>query len=385
MRYKYLLIPLLIISFIYQGCILVKGKPIQHVNNDSTAIFSTHPSRPFKYGYAYTKDGCENYFRKYVRDYKFNKGDVVADIGAASGWIDAGISVLIDSVTFYIQDIDTIYLNQNQFDKNINYYSKVRGTPQTNKFQFVIGTEQKTNLPDNTFDKIIFNNSFHEIRDPYSILEDVSKKLKPNGQIIIREGFSNKYNTIHLKGCNIKGYQVGTVVEYLKASGFYLTNMSEPENSLSNTLTFEKDMEKSDAYYSKIQMVDMLYICELDKLNEKHITRDSLKVSAIANTLKNNLGEINKFYNSLEDGLNSLGYEWLKKKDYKSAINVFKVNVELYPASANVYDSLGEAYMADKQYQLALKNYSKSIEILPDNLKGKERIRKLKELLRQSK
>jgi len=31
----------------------------------------------------------------------------------------------------------------------------------------------------------------------------------------------------------------------------------------------------------------------------------------------------------------------------KEAIEIFKLNVEEYPESGNVYDSLGEAYMID--------------------------------------
>ena len=51
---------------------------------------------------------------------------------------------------------------------------------------------------------------------------------------------------------------------------------------------------------------------------------------------------------------------------------IFKLNVELYPESANVYDSLGEAYMNSGNSKKAIKNYQKSLELNPENNNAKE-------------
>ena len=50
-------------------------------------------------------------------------------------------------------------------------------------------------------------------------------------------------------------------------------------------------------------------------------------------------------YDFGERGLNVFGYEVLGKKDFPGAIQVFKMNAELFPNSANVWDSMGEAYI----------------------------------------
>jgi Tfp pilus assembly protein PilF len=42
------------------------------------------------------------------------------------------------------------------------------------------------------------------------------------------------------------------------------------------------------------------------------------------------------------------------------------LNVEVYPKSANVYDSLGEAYWKKGQEDQAIKNYKKALEIDPE-------------------
>jgi CubicO group peptidase (beta-lactamase class C family) len=81
-----------------------------------------------------------------------------------------------------------------------------------------------------------------------------------------------------------------------------------------------------------------------------------------------------------ENRMNGLGYELLyERKRVKEAIEVFKLNVEDYPHSFNVYDSLGEAYAVDGDKELAIKNYRRSIELNPNNKGGIEALRKLQE------
>jgi tetratricopeptide (TPR) repeat protein len=83
-------------------------------------------------------------------------------------------------------------------------------------------------------------------------------------------------------------------------------------------------------------------------------------------------------HNAVQEGrLNNLGYELLGQKNYPAAIAVFKLNVELYPKSANTYDSLGEAYMLNGDRELAIQNYQRSIEMDPGNKNGAEMLKKL--------
>ena len=62
----------------------------------------------------------------------------------------------------------------------------------------------------------------------------------------------------------------------------------------------------------------------------------------------------------------------------KEAIEIFKLNTEAYPESANVYDSLGEGYAADRNIELAIENYQKSLDLNPDNENAKEMLKRLK-------
>jgi hypothetical protein len=83
-------------------------------------------------------------------------------------------------------------------------------------------------------------------------------------------------------------------------------------------------------------------------------------------------------YDFAESELNSLGYRLLGMKKNDEAIDVFKLNVEIYPQSYNVYDSLAEAYRAKGDRKRAIKNYAKSLELNRFNWGAAETLRKLK-------
>jgi hypothetical protein len=78
-----------------------------------------------------------------------------------------------------------------------------------------------------------------------------------------------------------------------------------------------------------------------------------------------------------EGALNSLGYDLLNEKKIKDALEIFKLNVALYPDSADVYDSLAEAYMLDGQRELAIKSYRRSLALNPQNSNAVKMLRQL--------
>jgi len=80
-----------------------------------------------------------------------------------------------------------------------------------------------------------------------------------------------------------------------------------------------------------------------------------------------------------EERINQLGYGLLQQKKVAEAIAIFKVNVDLYPQSWNVYDSLGEAYMVSGQKEMAITNYKKSLELNPHNQNGVTMLKKLEQ------
>ena len=71
-------------------------------------------------------------------------------------------------------------------------------------------------------------------------------------------------------------------------------------------------------------------------------------ISIVNNTIKEDtLTDILQWYN-----LNRMGYTFLNEKKYKEAIGIFKLNTELHPGDANLFDSLAEGYeiTGDKEH-----------------------------------
>jgi len=78
-----------------------------------------------------------------------------------------------------------------------------------------------------------------------------------------------------------------------------------------------------------------------------------------------------------EGDLNNLGYKYLGEERFEEALMVFKLNVEAFPQSWNVYDSYGDALMKSGDNDEAIINYQKSIELNPDNEHAKEMLEEL--------
>ena len=72
-----------------------------------------------------------------------------------------------------------------------------------------------------------------------------------------------------------------------------------------------------------------------------------------------------------------LGTALFESGKIKEAIEIYKLNVDAYPESFNVYDSIGEAYMKNKQNDLSIENYKKSLELNPKNDNAVKMLEKL--------
>lgn len=65
-----------------------------------------------------------------------------------------------------------------------------------------------------------------------------------------------------------------------------------------------------------------------------------------------------------ERSLDEVGYDYLDEGDTKMALEAFKLNVEYYPNSANVYEGLAEAQEADGSLQDAMETMEKGVSLL---------------------
>ncbi|WP_460623092.1 serine hydrolase [Hymenobacter tenuis] len=80
----------------------------------------------------------------------------------------------------------------------------------------------------------------------------------------------------------------------------------------------------------------------------------------------------NPQYQLPEQEVNAWGYYLLKQAKPQDALEVFKLNVSLYPESANTYDSLAETYAELGNKEQATKHYKRSLALNPKNTAAAE-------------
>lgn len=145
--------------------------------------------------------------------------------------------------------------------------------------------------------------------------------------------------------------------------------------------------------YKKLRFVqhpetDVNYLATVDPDNEDSITYDYKKLADSVHIPSWYLekGDFNKALSGykeikkqdstsvlIDEGeFNRLGYNYLRTNKYENAIDVFKINVALYPESSNVYDSLADAYLRSGDSLQAFNNYKKALELNTGNRRAKE-------------
>jgi CubicO group peptidase (beta-lactamase class C family) len=85
-------------------------------------------------------------------------------------------------------------------------------------------------------------------------------------------------------------------------------------------------------------------------------------------------------YDFGEGSLDHLGYVLLRNDRTADAIAIFKLNVEQYPKSGDVYGSLAEAYEKNGQKQLAIENYRKAVELNPNDQNARDKLKDLEKI-----
>lgn len=86
----------------------------------------------------------------------------------------------------------------------------------------------------------------------------------------------------------------------------------------------------------------------------------------------------NSEYDFSENGLNMFGYQLMAAEKNKEALQIFKINTELYPKGFNTYDSYGECLVKLGQVEKGVEAYKKSLELNPKNDNAKKVLAELK-------
>lgn len=319
------------------------------------------------------------YKKNFVNFFDIKNGEIIAELGAGYGSCSFAISLIYDSLQIYLEESDSKTLNSKTINTINKKYNKLKGKPQTNTFEIAIGSFTSTNLPDNTFDKIFMFQAFHEFTFVDEMLNDIVKKLKQNGKIIVLDAFSLKDKEIKCTYGH-RGLRIKETIEIFNRHGFYLTKMKSPETNIvnyANALVFDENPLESTNFNRNYIQVSKL-TNTFDLLDSTTISRDSKLINLVSDTLYSNLIQINYVYSAFECWVKDIALKNLNRKDYISAINILNVNSRLYPNSFENYYWLGVTYQESGNKEQALINLNKSLLLRPNNQNCTNRINKLK-------
>jgi tetratricopeptide (TPR) repeat protein len=84
-----------------------------------------------------------------------------------------------------------------------------------------------------------------------------------------------------------------------------------------------------------------------------------------------------------EEIMNNFGYQYLNMGKIQTAIELFRLNVQAYPGSADVYDSLADAYLKNGDLTHAINNYEESLRLNPENQKTRDLIKELRKKIKK--
>ncbi len=149
---------------------------------------------------------------------------------------------------------------------------------------------------------------------------------------------------------------------------YYLRELGHTDERIR---TFHEN--NSEAFWSQL-FVSAAEVIE-NLLSEKGIGAVKSKFQELKN-------EPDKYFVS-ERQFNTLGYRLLQQNNLPHALTVFRMNVETFPQSANVYDSLAEAYLYLGDKYNTIHYYKKSLELDPQNENARSRLDRMDELFEE--
>ena len=95
--------------------------------------------------------------------------------------------------------------------------------------------------------------------------------------------------------------------------------------------------------------------------------------------LYDSIAKVHHSFEIPEGNLNTLGLQLVFNPNTSlQGINVFLLATELYPNSANLYDSLAEGYLFNGNEEKAIESFEKSLELNPQNQNAISRLRQLR-------
>ena len=113
-----------------------------------------------------------------IKNMKIKSNEVIADIGAGSGYHAFRIASLVTNGLVYAVDIQPEMLMAIEKTKEFRKIENIKT---------ILGTEKTVELPKNSVDKILMVDVYHEFSFPVEMINSIKNALKPNGELFLIE------------------------------------------------------------------------------------------------------------------------------------------------------------------------------------------------------
>ena len=113
-----------------------------------------------------------------IQNMKLKPTDVVADIGAGSGYYTFRLSPLVPKGKVYAVDIQ---------DEMLQLLNHRKTELKSNNVTVVKSSDSSINLPPNSLNLAIMVDVYHELQYPHEMLQSIFKSLKKGGKLLLIE------------------------------------------------------------------------------------------------------------------------------------------------------------------------------------------------------
>ena len=147
---------------------------------------------------------------KLIKNMRIKPNDVIADIGAGSGYHTFKIASLTKNGLVYAIDIQP---------EMLMVIEKTKESGKIKNIETILGSEKSIHLPSNSIDKILMVDVYHEFNFPAEIIISIKKALKPNGELFLIE-YRSEDSSVPIK--EIHKMSEKQAVKEMEAAGFKL-------------------------------------------------------------------------------------------------------------------------------------------------------------------
>ena len=145
-----------------------------------------------------------------IQNMRIKSNDIIADIGAGSGYHVFKMALIAKKGLVYAVDIQSEMLMAIEKTKES---SKIRNV------ETILGSEKSIHLPENSVDKILMVDVYHEFNFPVEMIASIKNALKPNGQLFLIE-YRGEDSKVPIK--KIHKMTEKQAVKEMEAAGFKL-------------------------------------------------------------------------------------------------------------------------------------------------------------------